>query len=184
MLARLEDAILVVVDVQPKFFDTVWRRDEVLERIKLMVSCAGLLDVPVIVTEQVPDKMGATEQSLAELLDKSDRPVAKSAFSCWGEEAFVKLFDRFKRPQVVLVGIETHICVCQTAHDLLDEDLDVIVCADAVSARTEAAHMNGLKRMSDEGTAVAHTESVVYEWMRDAGHPAFRDVLKLIKGEA
>jgi len=184
MLARLEDSILVVVDVQPKFLDPIWRKDDVLQRIKWMVSCAALLDVPVLVTEQVPDKMGGTESSLAALLDPSVKPVPKSAFSCWGEEAFVKLFDRLKRPQVVLVGIETHICVCQTAHDLLDEDLDVIVCADAVSARTEDAHANGLKRMSDEGTAVAHTESVVYEWMRDARHPAFRDVLKVVKGEA
>ena len=104
-------------------------------------------------------------------------------FSAWGAKPFVKSIDHYKRSQIVLVGIETHICVNQTAHDLMDEDLDVIVCADAVGARPGGMHEIGLKRMADEGAALAHTESVVYEWLQSADHPAFRDVLALVKAQ-
>lgn len=188
MLARLEDSVLVVVDVQPAVLDLVWERQRVVDRASFLIRAAGLLDVPVIVTEQNPSKLGATDTAFDEALGAHPRGakrISKMDFSCWGEPAFQDTWDRLGRGQAVIVGIESHICVCQTAHDLLEleDDVDVLVCEDAVSARTEAMHRNGLRRMRDEGVALAHTESVAYEWLRSAGHPAFRDVLKLVKGQ-
>ena len=146
-----------------------------------MVECANLLDIPILVTEQVPDKMGGTDSELTPLLG-GVKPIAKETFSCWSEAQFRRAINHHKRAQAVIVGIETHICVNQTAHDLMDEDIDVILCTDAVSARSQEMHDMALRRMADEGAALAHTESVVYEWMQTAGHDRFRDVLKLVKG--
>ena len=182
MLARLEDCILIVVDVQPAVLDLVWESPRVLARSRFMIECANVLDVPVIITEQNPAKLGQTDPSLSSLVEDRRATVSKMSFSAWGEREFVKAIEHHKRAQAVIVGIETHICVNQTAHDLMDEDIDAIVCADAVSARTQLMHESGLRRMSDEGAAIAHTESVVYEWLQGADHPAFRDVLKLVKG--
>ncbi len=181
MLARLEDSVLVVVDVQPSVFNLVVNKSQVFERIGFIVRCAQVLDVPILWTEQEPGKLGATEPNLVTLMSET-KPITKSSFSCWREKQFVQAYNMLQRAQAVLVGIETHICVNQTAHDLLDEDFDVIVCADAVSARTELAHEGGLRRMADEGAAIAHTESVVYEWMSSSTHPRFREVLSLVKG--
>jgi nicotinamidase-related amidase len=186
MLARLEDSVLVVVDVQPSVLDLAWERQRVLDRASFLIRVAGLLDVPVIVTEQNPARLGGTATELDPALGSHPRGakrVSKMDFSCWGEPAFQDAWDNLGRGQAVLVGIESHICVCQTAHDLLEleDDVDVLVCEDAVSARTEGMHRNGLRRMRDEGVALAHTESVAYEWLRSAEHPAFRDVLRLVK---
>lgn len=181
MLARVEDSVLVVVDVQPAVLDLVWERERVLARSRFLIECAKLLDVPVIVTEQNPEKLGATDEQLSSLVDDPRATVRKMSFSAWGEKGFIRTIEHHKRAQAVIVGIETHICINQTAHDLMDEEIDAIVCADAVSARTERMHEIGLKRMSDEGAAIAHTESVVYEWLQSAEHPAFREVLKLVK---
>jgi nicotinamidase-related amidase len=103
------------------------------------------------------------------------------SFSCSGCDLFRRRFVNAEPCQVVLVGVETHICVNQTAHDLLDLGHTVIVCADAVSARTEDRHTLGLGRLRDAGAIVAHSESVVYEWMRSADHEKFREVLKIVK---
>jgi len=100
-------------------------------------------------------------------------------FSCCGIEPFNASLAGKK--QVVLTGIETHICVNQTAHNLLDAGYDVIVCDDAVSARSINRHKVGLKRLRDAGMTLAHTESIAYEWAGSAEHPKFRDMLALVK---
>lgn len=181
MLARAEDSLLVVIDMQTTFLAPIWQRERVIARTQFMIACANLLDIPILVTEQVPDKMGGTDPALRDGL-KGVQPIAKATFSGWSEQMFRKAINHHKRAQAVIVGIETHICVNQTAHDLMDEDIDAIVCTDAVSARTQDMHEMALRRMADEGAALAHTESVVYEWMQTADHDMFREVLKLVKG--
>ena len=182
MLARVEDSVLVVVDIQPSVLDLVWEKERVVARTKFLMQCAQFLDVPIIITEQNPEKLGSTVPELANLVADPRATISKMTFSAWGEPSFIKAIEHHKRAQAVIVGIETHICINQTAHDLMDEDIDSIICLDAVSARTEAMNKNGRKRMSDEGAAIAHTESVVYEWLQSCEHPPFRDVLQLVKG--
>lgn len=182
MLARVEDSILVVVDFQPSVLDLVQNKIQIVNRAKFLIECAKILDVPIVITEQNPGKLGKTIPELANLIDDPRATVSKLSFSAWGERQFVKAIEHHKRAQAIILGIETHICVNQTAHDLMDEDIDAIVVSDAVSARTIEMHENGLKRMSDEGAALAHSESVVYEWLQASDHPAFRDVLALVKG--
>jgi nicotinamidase-related amidase len=182
MLARLEDSALIVVDMQPTFLDPVWERERVLGRCRFIAECARFLGVPILATEQYPERMGGTEPGLLEAMGVG--PIPKMSFSCLGEKEFRKAWKTLDREQAVIVGIETHICVTQTAYDLLEDEVDVIVCLDAVSARSEDRHKTAVKRMRDEGAGVAHTESVVYEWMQSAEHDRFRDVLGVVKRSA
>lgn len=177
--ADLNKSVLLVIDVQPKFMNGMYDSDRVIERSLFMCRCARLLKCPIAATEQYPERMGGTESRIAELLTSS--PAPKMRFSSKG---CLQVDNAFSggRSTAILVGIETHICVYQTAHDLLEAGLQVIVCADAVSARTGDRHDIGLKRLCEAGAVIAHTESVVYEWMRTADHPNFREVLKLVKG--
>lgn len=179
MLALAEDSVLVVVDIQPMFLNPIFQADRVLERSKFLCQAAKLLDVPILATEQYPERMGGTHP---EILEHLDSVFGKKAFSCLGSEKFNNALAALERSQVILCGIETHICVNQTAHDLLDVEAEVILATDAISARSEQMHEIGIRRMRDEGVVAAHSESIVYEWMESADHPAFKDVLKLVKG--
>ncbi len=179
MLARIEDSVLIVIDMQPSFLDGVWRNEEVLNRTKFIVECATILGVPILATEQYRERMGASEPSLATLI--GSEAMDKMTFSCCGIAPFTGHLDKLGKKQVVLAGIETHICVNQTAHHLVGSSHEVIVCADAVSARTEDRHKIGLKRLCDLGATLAHTESVVYEWIGSAADLRFREILALVK---
>jgi nicotinamidase-related amidase len=177
--ADLHRSVLVVVDVQPKFMAAIWEAERVMRRTEFLVRCAQALAGTIIATEQNPSRMGATADSLLPLL--SEPAQAKMTFSCSGCELFQRHFVNATPMQVTLVGIETHICVSQTAHELLDLGHEVIIGIDAVSARTEDRHAIGLERLRAAGAVLAHTESIAYEWMRTAEHPNFRSVLEIVK---
>lgn len=157
----------------------IWESERVLRRTQFLVEVARTLGGTVIATEQNPDRMGGTAESLLPLL--SEPPASKMTFSCSGCELFQRHFVNATPMQVVLVGIETHICVTQTTHELLDLGHEVILAGDAVSARTEDRHTLGLQRLRDAGAVVAHSESIAYEWMKTAEHPNFREVLEIVK---
>jgi nicotinamidase-related amidase len=180
MLARLEDSVVIVVDMQPTFLDGCWRSGEVLNRVKFLVEAANLLGLPVLATEQYRERMGGTEGSLAELIGQA--ALDKMSFSCCGIDSFNTALANLQRKQAILVGIETHICVNQTAHHLVEQvQSGVFVCVDAVTARTEDRHRIGMERIRALGATPAHTESIVYEWLGSASHPQFKEALKLVK---
>ena len=173
-----EQSVLVVVDVQEALANAIWEMDRVVNRSVFIIRVAKLLGVPVLATEQNPGKMGGTVAAIAEHLDS---PLAKMAFSACGSPEFARQIEATGRRTVVLAGIETHICVSQTAHDLLDLGYEVAVCPDAVSARSVERHKLGMERLRDAGAVPAHTESVAYEWLRTADHPTFREALQIVK---
>lgn len=175
-------SVLVLIDVQPSLTKTIFENDRVLARAGFLIKVANVLGIPVLATEQNPSRMGATVVELSDLL-KGHRPFAKMSFSAMGSPEFVAAFDSCGRRQAVLVGMETHICVSQTAHDMLDRGLEVVVCPDAVSSRTLEAHKLGMERIRDAGAAPAHTESAAYEWMGTADHPLFKPFLSIVKGD-
>ncbi len=177
--ARAEDSILIVVDEQPSFMQTIWEAERVLRRTEFLLRIAALVGVPIVATEQYPSRMGGANPRL--LPHIPEPPIGKMSFSCWGSEAFANRLERTGRRQPILVGIETHICVSQTAADLLNSGFEVVVCPDAVSARTVEMHKLGMERMRDSGALPMHSESVAYEWMGTADHPAFREALKIVK---
>ncbi|MDI9638810.1 isochorismatase family protein [Kamptonema cortianum] len=179
MRLESENCVLVVVDMQPTFLAGIFDAEKVLARTKFIVESANLLDVPVLATVQYPERMGGTEESLDAMI--AGPTLGKMAFSCCGCEDFSHEFKQLDRGQVLLVGIETHICITQTALDLLDQGFEVFVAADAVSSRTLEANKIGFKRLRDFGCWLVHSESAVYEWMQGADHEKFRDVLGIVK---
>ncbi len=169
---------LLVVDVQPNFLKPIHERDRVLSRVCFLSEVANALSVPCLASEQVPDRMGGSHANIAALVP--DR-FAKRRFSCAEEPAFLSWLGAKSPTQVVIVGIETPICVLQTALELRAEGFEVVVAEDAIGARSETMHRNGLERMRGEGVVVAHSESIAYEWMESSAHPQFRTVLELVK---
>lgn len=177
MLADVDRSVLLVVDMQPNFLAGIHEGDSVLARCRFLIRCASRLGVPIFVTEQYPERMGHTEASLAEALGDA-KTVGKMIFS-----AYPALKDWLPagRNQVVICGIETPICVNQTAHEARAAGLDIFVAEDAVGGRSALMHRDGLERMRAVGCEIAHGDSIVYEWMKSADNPAFREVLKIVK---
>ena len=171
-------SVLIVVDVQPTFLKGIFEAERVLAKARFMARAAEALGVPVLASEQNPGRMGGTHPDLAPHVGA---PFPKMEFSCVACEDLASALEFTGRRQAVVVGIETHICVGQTAQDLLALGYEVAVCPDAVSAGSLEAHKLGMERMRDAGVVPVHTEAVAYEWMGTADHYAFRQVLALVK---
>jgi nicotinamidase-related amidase len=143
---------------------------------------ARIVGIPVLGTEQYPSRMGGTDERLTPLLESlGARIYPKMSFGCVGCAPFMSDIEESGRQQVILIGIETHICVNQTALGLLERGYKVFLAADAVGARTQEMHDIGLARISQAGAALAHSESIAYEWLYSAENSAFRDALKVVK---
>jgi len=170
-----DTSLLVIVDVQGKLAEIMVDRDTMFGNINRLTKSASLLNVPVVVTEQLPDRLGPTHQEIAELL--SEAPVvSKSSFSCCGEPRFAEVLKSSGKKQIVLCGIEAHICVVQTTLELLEQGFEVFVVADAVSSRNPENKRLAIERMRGHGADIIVTESAMFEWMRDAAHPTFHKV--------
>ena len=183
---RLCDAAagrLVVVDVQTRLAAAMPPADRtrVLRTIGRLVRAAALLEIPIHVTEQYPEGLGPTEPELARILPQGTAPVAKTGFSCCAEAAFREAVCAEPRRQVVLTGMEAHVCILQTALELRDLGLEVHVVEDAVCSRDPAHAANALARLRAEGVVVTNHESVLFEWLRDARHEHFKAVSTLLK---
>jgi nicotinamidase-related amidase len=177
--ARSEDSVLIVVDEQPSFMQSIWEAERVLRRTEFLLKIARIVGVPTLATEQYPERMGGTNERLLPLLPVA--PFGKMSFSCVGCSGLLAALHQTTRRQAILVGVETHICVSQTAVDLLNANYEVIVCPDAVSSRTVEMHKLGMERMRDSGVLPMHSEAAAYEWMGTADHPGFREALKVVK---
>ncbi|MGV3617842.1 MAG: isochorismatase family protein [Fimbriimonas sp.] len=169
-------SVLVVVDVQTSLVPHLFEGEKLLDRVSFLTKIARLLDVPVLTTEQNPARMGATVPALA----LSDA-FPKMCFGAGGCGDFMEGLRASGRDQVVVVGVETHICVGLTAFALLDAGYEVVVCPDATGARTVDRHKLGMERIRDAGVVPAHSEAVAYEWLGTAEHPRFREALAIVK---
>lgn len=179
-MLKKEDTVLIFIDVQGRLHEIMCEKEVLDANMSKLVECAKLLEVPIIGTEQIPEKLGPTNEPFLSLL--ADAPmIGKSSFSCWGESVFEEKFQSLEKKQAILVGIETHVCVYQTAIDLLEQGIEVFVAADAVSSRNSDNKTLALQAMRDAGAKILPTESLLFALLRDAKDPAFRDLLKLIK---
>lgn len=163
---------LVVVDVQEAFRPAVHAFDDVVENTRRLMEGAQILGIPVIVTEQYPKGLGRTVEELGEV-----NPVEKSCFSAARAEGF----ELDGRDQALICGIETHVCVSQTAHDLLEQGVEVHVARDAVTSRTAANREVGLHKMEHSGAIVTSVETALFELLGAAGSDEFKQVQRLIK---
>jgi len=162
-----EDSVLVVIDVQPAFVDKLddEAADRVLGRIGFLVRLASELQIPTLVTEEAPDENGSTVQPVARWLPPDVRPHEKPIFGLAACPPIMADLERHGRGTAVLVGLETDVCVAQSALGLLDASWNVVVVSDAVACPGEA-HEQGLTRMRDAGATLAGMKGVAYEWVR------------------
>ncbi len=145
-----------------------------------MIKAADILEVPILWSEQAPEKIGVTIPEIAELL-AGLTPIKKTSFSCYREKAFKQALLRTKRHQIMMVGIEAHVCIYQTAADLLDHGFEVQVVADAVSSRREQHKTIALQRLAQMGVGITCTEMMVTELLAKAQGGKFKAILNLIK---
>ena len=171
-----ERAALVVVDVQEAFRPAVVGFDETARAVATLVQGARILGVPVIATEQYPKGLGSTVPEVADHLD-GVRPLEKLCFSAADADGF----DLGGRDQALLCGIETHVCVSQTAHGLLDRGVEVHVARDAVSSRTEDNRELGLHKMESSGAVLSSVETALFELCGAAGSDEFKQIQRLVK---
>ena len=176
-----DEALLAVIDVQENHYPAVVEGPETLDRMVRFALAARVLEVPVIWTEHYPRAFGPTLEALAEPL-RNLEPIAKTSFGCFGEPRFAEQVREWHRPVLYLVGTETHICIQQTGLMALQRGMTVVAVVDCLTARRSLDHQVGLGRLERAGALLATWESVVYEWMRGAGHPRFKKVLPIVKG--
>ena len=183
VLCERDNSILVIVDIQPRL--TAAMPAKVLARLQryttLLLKAATTLNIPVYVTEQYPRGLGRLENELEKLLPVDARRYEKTAFSCTGAENFKTDLQASGRNQVLLTGMETHVCILQSAIDLLNLGYQVIVVSEAVCSRHRESYETALQRMRQAGAVVTNSESVVFEWLRDAKDEHFKTLQSLLK---
>ncbi len=176
----IPNSSLLIIDVQGNLANSMHGADQLLNRVGLCIKTAKILELPILHTEQVPQKLGRTIPTLAELLPGL-KPVEKATFSCWENSEFVQRLSDFKRQQIFVSGIEAHVCVFQTVSDLLKANFKVQIVTDAVSARTAENKNVAFQRMQGMGAILTSSEMMATELLRTAEHPKFKEVLSLIK---
>ena len=179
-MLSIDHTVLVMLDIQGKLAQLMFDRARLFAAQRKLLQAARRLDVPVVWVEQNPDRMGSTIPELRELLG-GITPIAKMSFSACGAPEFLQQLDAHSRSQVLLFGIETHICIQQTAADLIRHGFHVEVPEDAVSSRAPADKQTGLKKIEAAGAALTSVETALFELLRTADHPAFKDILSLVK---
>jgi nicotinamidase-related amidase len=177
MILDASKAQLLVVDVQERLLPAMAEPELVVNGCAKLVTAAKRLAVPVLVSEQYPKGLGPT---VAALKDSGD-VLAKLAFSCAGDTAIVDAITTRNRPQIVICGIEAHVCVLQSALGFKAKGYDVAVVWDAVSSRKLADKGLAAHRMRGEGIAIVNVEMTIFEWLGAAGTPQFKELSTLIK---
>lgn len=175
-----DSSVLLIIDIQDKLAAAMSKKQKVIDNTLHLIELAKLLQIPIIVTEQYPKGLGPTVSEIMEALE-AYVPVKKVAFNCCEASGFLDKVKQTGRRQIVLTGMETHICVLQTAIGLLQEGYTVHTVADAVCSRTKDNWKIGLEFMRDAGAAITGTETVLFQLLGVAGTEEFKVVSKRIR---
>lgn len=180
MLIRAIDSVLIVIDMQERLVPAMQAPARTLKNTRLLLTAANACSVPTIITEQYPKGLGPT---VAEIKSASPESpiIEKMHFSCMEDPQFNSTFSELNRKQAVLVGMEAHICVVQTAASLIEHNYEVFVVSDATASRTVESEEACKVRLNASGAHIVTSEMVVFEWLGKAGTPAFKSLLPLIK---
>lgn len=178
-MLTVDNCLLLVIDMQERLMPMMSEKTELIKNAIGMIKGAQILGLPIIATEQAPAKIGRTINEIAELL--KSKPIEKITFSCCADAAFMQALGAVDRKQILVIGIETHVCVYQTVQDLVNLGYDVQVVSDAVSSRTEKNKLIGLQRIREVGAGTTGTETALCELLRVANGEKFKGILNLIK---
>ncbi|MBN2560734.1 MAG: isochorismatase family protein [Phycisphaerae bacterium] len=176
-------AALVVVDVQEKMLAAIGTSppEAIIDRIRRLVGAAEALDIPIIYTEQHPEGLGATDARVKAVLASAAGPIQKTTCSCWREESFRTALQKTGREHIIVVGLETHVCIQQTVMDLIRVDYQAYVAVDAVGSRFQSDMDVSIERMRAAGAELSTAESLIFELIERCDHPKFKTILELVK---
>ncbi|MBN1965164.1 MAG: isochorismatase family protein [Anaerolineae bacterium] len=185
-----ERSIVAVIDLQGKLMEMIHRPRLVIDATIRLMQLAEVFEVPVILTEQYPQGLGVTHPEVRAAFDQLSSPkqyVDKLSFGCCGEPRFMEALEAARpglppdKRQVVVCGIEAHVCVMQTVLELLRLEHGVFACWEAISGRGEEYYRHALRRMSKAGAQITNHESVCFEWARDSTHPGFKAMNRILR---
>jgi nicotinamidase-related amidase len=179
-MLKLENTFLIIIDIQGKLWNTMFEKEALLENALRLVKGMQVLGIPLILTEQNPRGLGPTLPELMQLMPQV-QPIPKFAFGCCQDKGFQGAVANLKRQQALICGIESHVCVYQTALELLSSGYEVQVVADVVSSRAVKNRDISLSRMQNEGAKLTTCEMSLFELLGTAENPQFKEMLKVVK---
>jgi nicotinamidase-related amidase len=179
-MLKPDNTVLSVIDVQGELAHAMHNKEMLFENLQKLIKGSKILGIPILWTEQNPEGLGPTIPEVANLLS-GIKPVSKLSFSCCGNERFMEALRALNRNQVLLAGIEAHVCIYQTAVDLVNLGYEVQVVIDAVSSRTKENKLIGLEKIREVGVSLTSTETVLFELLKVAEGPKFEGILNIVK---
>jgi nicotinamidase-related amidase len=180
---KKEDSTLLVVDMQEKLMSAMPEIESrfAVKNVKILLEAARILEIPVSMTEQYPKGLGPTIEEIKESAGDCFRPIEKIVFSCARSPEFVDVLKELGRSSVLICGVETHVCVLQTAIDLINDGYHIYVPADAVVSRKELDWQKGIELMDKAGAVVGTTETFLFQLLERAGTDEFKQISKLVR---
>lgn len=175
-----EKSLLVVIDVQDRLVNAL-DKAVIIKKVETLVKSAKILGIPAIVTEQYPKGLGSTVETVKQSLAEDTPIMEKTAFSALREPGFSEFLKSYDKNQIVICGIETHVCVHQTVADLILEGFDVYVVKDACASRNKYEFKQGIELMQQNGAKISCLEAVLFEWLKNAQNPNFKEIQALVK---
>ncbi len=174
------NSLLLLIDVQEKLV-AMLEKNTVVKKSNTLLKTANILGIPAIITEQYPQGLGKTVDFVAEHIKDSTVVFEKSSFSAVKDEGFLDKIKSFGKKQIIVGGIEAHICVHQTVADLIENDFEVYVVKDACASRKKDDFKSGIKLMEQNGAKITATEAVLFELLKSSKHPNFKEIQALVK---
>jgi len=179
-MLKIENASLLIVDIQGNLANSMYGKELLFKNAQKLIKGIQILGIPIICTEQNPKGLGPTIPEIADLLSNI-QPISKMTFSCCQNDRFIQALKALNRKQILIAGIETHVCIYQTSSDLVDLGYEVQVVTDAVSSRNIENKEIGLRKMRDCGVSLTSVETALFELLKVAEGEQFREILKIVK---
>lgn len=175
-----EDSLVLIIDIQDKLVSAL-NKSIIVENAVKIATAAKILNIPVLLTEQYPKGLGNTVEPLKNAVAEDSEYIEKTYFNALLEEGLLEKIKSYNKKQIVILGIETHICVYQTALALLEQGFEVYVVKDACASRNKYEFKQGIDAMQVEGARISCVEMILFEWLKGAKNPNFKEVQALIK---
>jgi len=182
-LLNKDNSLLLIVDIQSRLLDAMPEETakDMVENSTGLILAANLLNIPVLLTEQYPQGLGQTANEISQQLKTSAALFEKTGFSCCSAENFNNTLQKTKRQQIIIVGQEAHVCVLQTALELMQQGFQVHIVEDAVCSRKAEHKFYALQRLQQQGATISNFESVLFEWLRNSTHEHFKEISNLLR---
>ena len=176
-----KNSLLLIIDIQEKLINAAFNKATIEKNSVILAKAANILGIPVVVTEQYPKGLGTTIQGIKDGVGENATYVEKTSFSAIENPAIASIIDKSGKKQIIVFGIETHICVSQTVTALTSKGYDVTLISDASGSRAEEQHLAGIERIKENNAHVVTTELALFEWLKSARHIKFKEIQSLIK---